>query len=151
MRFAHTNIAARDWKKLVDFYTRVFQCTVKLPERDLNGDWLDNATGLSNARLKGVHLLLPGHGDNPPTLEIFTYEEMQEHNPIMANYIGLTHIAFEVEDVDTTYELAMQHGGGELGKITQRVIEGVGILKFVYMRDPEGNIIEIQSWASQEV
>jgi predicted enzyme related to lactoylglutathione lyase len=146
MRFAHTNIAARDWKLLVDFYTRVFECTVKLPERDLAGDWLDNATGLTRAKLKGVHLLLPGHGDNPPTLEIFTYEEMQDNNPIMANHVGFTHIAFEVEDVDKIYRLAMENGGQALGNITERVIDGVGVLKFVYMRDPEGNIIEIQSW-----
>lgn len=147
MRFAHTNIAARDWKLLVDFYTRVFECTVKLPERDLAGDWLDNATGLTRAKLKGVHLLLPGYGDNPPTLEIFTYEEMQDNTPIMANHVGFTHIAFEVEDVDKIYRLAIKNGGQALGNITERVIDGVGVLKFVYMRDPEGNIIEIQSWA----
>ncbi len=69
----------------------------------------------------GVHLLLPWHGENPPTLEIFSYEEFVDHDPIMANFIGFTHIAFEVE--------------------------GVGMLKFTYFRDPEGNIIEIQSWS----
>jgi hypothetical protein len=26
MRFSHTNIAARDWKKLSDFYINVFEC-----------------------------------------------------------------------------------------------------------------------------
>lgn len=143
MRFAHTNIAARDWRRLVDFYTTVFECTVKLPERDLSGDWLDQATGLSQAKLKGVHLLLPGHGDNPPTLEIFTYEDMVENNPIMANYVGITHIAFEV---DAVYTLALENGATSLGQVTERVVEGVGRLKFLYMRDPEGNIIEIQSW-----
>jgi hypothetical protein len=71
MRFAHTNIAARNWKKLSDFYIHVFDCNVKPPERSLSGKWLDRATGLSNAELEGVHLLLPGHGDNGPTLEYF--------------------------------------------------------------------------------
>jgi hypothetical protein len=28
MRYAHTNIAARDWKKLSDFYIIVFNCTI---------------------------------------------------------------------------------------------------------------------------
>ena len=61
MRYAHTNIAARDWKALADFYTRVFGCRVKPPKRELAGAWLDAATGLQGARLEGVHLLLPGH------------------------------------------------------------------------------------------
>ena len=34
----------------------------------------------------------------------------------------------------------------KLGEITEKIIDGIGMLKFVYFRDPEGNIIEIQSW-----
>jgi len=29
---------------------------------------------------------------------------------------------------------------------SKKTIDGVGDLKFVYFRDPEGNIVEIQSW-----
>jgi predicted enzyme related to lactoylglutathione lyase len=146
MRFAHTNIVARDWKALSKFYIKVFDCKVKPPQRKLSGPWLDDATGLENATLEGVHLLLPGHGDNGPTLEIFTYQNMQDGNPIMANYIGFTHIAFEVYDVDQTLDKAVKNGGQLLGKVTEKTVEGVGELKFVYFRDPEGNIVEIQSW-----
>ncbi len=146
MKYAHTNIAAQNWKTLSDFYVRVFHCTLKPPQRELSGAWLDRATGLSNAQLVGVHLLLPGHGENGPTLEIFSYRCMQENEPLMANYVGFTHIAFEVDDVEKVFADAMQNGATELGKITEKRIEGVGRLKFVYFRDPEGNIVEIQSW-----
>jgi catechol 2,3-dioxygenase-like lactoylglutathione lyase family enzyme len=146
MRYAHTNIAARDWKKLSDFYIRVFDCTMKPPKRNLSGGWLDQATGLSNAELEGVHLLLPGHGESGPTLEIFSYKDMHDCESIMANYNGYTHIAFEVENVDCIFREAIKAGAVKLGDITEKHIEGVGILKFVYFRDPEGNIVEIQSW-----
>ncbi len=146
MRFAHTNIAARDWKRLSDFYIKVFNCKEKLPERNLSGDWLDQATGLTNARLAGIHLLLPGHGASGPTLEIFTYKDGCERKLIMANCTGYTHIAFEVDDVETTLKNALNNGAKLLGKVTEKKIENVGALKFVYFRDPEGNIIEIQSW-----
>ena len=146
MRYAHTNIAARDWKKLSDFYINVFDCSIKPPERKLSGDWLDQATGLSKAELEGVHLLLPGHGDSGPTLEIFSYKDTYDSDPIMANHTGFTHIAFEVEDVDQTFNSAIKNGGKPLGKVTEKAVEGVGILNFVYFRDPEGNIVEIQSW-----
>jgi catechol 2,3-dioxygenase-like lactoylglutathione lyase family enzyme len=146
MRFAHTNIVARDWESLSDFYITVFKCRVKPPQRNLSGTWLDKATGLKDARLEGVHLLLPGHGDNGPTLEIFTYENAHEGAQLMANHTGFTHIAFEVEDVDATLKVALSKGAQLLGEVTEKEIENVGTLKFVYFRDPEGNIIEIQSW-----
>lgn len=146
MRFAHTNIVAKDWKRLAGFYIDVFNCRIKPPKRKLSGDWLDNGTGLTNAEIEGVHLLLPGYADNGPTLEIFTYGETGERKPPMPNHTGFSHIAFEVEDVDATLKKALENGAGMLGKITKREIEGVGKLKFVYFRDPEGNIIEIQSW-----
>ena len=146
MRYAHTNIAARDWKNLSDFYVRIFNCTVQPPKRALSGDWLDKATGLSNAELEGVHLLLPGHGDSGPTLEIFSYKDTHPYGPVMANYTGFTHIAFEVENVESIFKKAIENGAVKLGEITERIIEEVGVLTFVYFRDPEGNIVEIQSW-----
>jgi catechol 2,3-dioxygenase-like lactoylglutathione lyase family enzyme len=137
---------AKDWKKLSHFYIDVFDCIIKPPERKLSGKWLDQATGLSEAKLEGVHLLLPGHGDAGPTLEIFTYKDMHEGETVMANHTGLTHIAFEVEDVEKTFKAALNHGATKLGEITKKAIDGVGMLHFVYFRDPEGNIVEIQSW-----
>lgn len=146
MKYAHTNIIAKDWRRLAEFYTKVFNCTFSPPERDLSGDWLDKGTGLKNASLKGCHLLLPGHGDQGPTLEIFTYEEIESNPPIAANHQGYVHIAFEVEDIESVYQLAIQHEAKELGEISEKSFEGRGTLKFVYFRDPEGNMIEILSW-----
>ena len=146
MRFVHTNIAAQDWNKLAQFYINVFGCTIKPPERRLSGEWLDKGTGLRDAKLEGVHLRLPGFDNNGPTLEIFTYSEMKTSDEVTANKTGFTHIAFEVDDVATTLELALNNGATKLGEITGKHIEGAGDLTFVYFRDPEGNIVEIQSW-----
>ncbi len=132
MRFAHTNIAAKNWKLLSEFYINVFDCKVKPPERKLSGSWLDHATGLQNAILEGVHLLLPGHGGNGPTLEIFSYQDMHDCEPIMVNYVGLTHIAFEVHDVDQTLDKAIKNGGQLLGKVTEKTIDGVGERFFIF-------------------
>jgi catechol 2,3-dioxygenase-like lactoylglutathione lyase family enzyme len=64
----------------------------------------------------------------------------------MANYTGITHIAFEVEDVEKIFRDALKRGATRLGEVTEKTIDGIGVLTFVYLRDPEGNIIEIQSW-----
>ena len=72
-RFAHANLVAKDWKRPSTFYQKVFGCTPIPPERHLPGEWLDRATGLAGARVSGIHLRLPGFGDDGPTLDIFQY------------------------------------------------------------------------------
>ena len=145
MKFVHTNIAARDWKALADFYIGVFDCRILPPERSYEGEWLDRATGLEGAALEGAHLLLPGYGEDGPTLEIFTYTRMEEGRDISPATPGFTHIAFGVEDVENTLEKALAAGARMLGQVTERKVPA-GTLVFVYFRDPEGNIVEIQSW-----
>ncbi len=148
VRYLHTNIISKSWEKLSAFYQSVFECTPVPPTRDLAGDWLDKGTGLNNARLKGIHLRLPGYGDDGPTLEIYQYTEMEgKPSEIAANRQGFGHIAFLVSDVDLMCEKVLANGGGTLGEITNKEVPGVGLLTFVYMCDPEDNIIELQNWS----
>jgi len=146
MRFAHTNIVSTNWKALVDFYIKTFDCKIVPPIRNQCGVWLDKGTGLINAKLEGAHLLLPGHGENGPTLEIYQYQNVQNQNNITPNTKGYGHIAFEVESLETTIEILLKNGGKMNGEVTKRKIEGVGEITFVYARDPEGNLIELQRW-----
>lgn len=145
MRYAHTNIIARDWRRLSAFYQEVFACVPAPPERDLSGQWLDDMTGIDRAHITGVHLRLPGHGESGPTLEIFSYDAMTPHTHAV-NMIGLAHLAFEVDDVEQTVAAVLRHGGAMEGKIVRRKYEGIGDATFVYVKDIEGNIIEIQHW-----
>ena len=36
-KYVHTNLIARDWKRLVRFYFEVFGCEPEGPERDMRG------------------------------------------------------------------------------------------------------------------
>jgi catechol 2,3-dioxygenase-like lactoylglutathione lyase family enzyme len=145
-RFAHTNVVARDWRALAEFYIAVFGCRVKPPPRQQSGDWLARGTGVPGAALEGVHLLLPGHGEAGPTLEVYSYSTPLDAPAGVANRRGFGHIAFEVNDVGRTVEAVVAHGGQLAGQIAERAIEGVGTITFVYARDPESNLVEIQSW-----
>lgn len=147
IKYAHTDIVAEDWKKLSNFYINVFDCKPVPPERDLSGEWLEKATAINKPHLRGQHLRLPGYGNDGPTLEIFQYDQMMDRPvPTCANRKGLGHLAFEVEDVHETLQSLLEHGGHPLGEIVVREIAGVGGITFTYATDPEGNIIEIQSW-----
>ncbi len=145
-RFAHVNLVAHDWRALADFYTRVLGCTALPPERDLSGEWLDRATGLQDARIRGVHLRLPGHGEHGPTLEVFAYDVEADAQPTAPNRPGLGHLAFAVADVHVTCEAIVAAGGSVLGEITTVDIAGAGRIVFAYAADPEGNLIEVQRW-----
>ncbi|GAB5406338.1 MAG: hypothetical protein Aurels2KO_45690 [Aureliella sp.] len=146
MRYAHTNIVTRDWRRLAQFYCDVFACRPIPPERNQSGAWLDRGTGLANAQLSGVHLRLPGHGEQGPTLEIYQYGTTIDNSPTAPNRVGFGHLAFEVDDVAMARQEILDHGGKDVGTIATTTVEGVGILTFCYMSDPDGNLLEIQSW-----
>lgn len=145
-RYRHTNLVASDWRRLARFYTEVFGCEALSPERDLQGSWLDEATGLHSARLEGIHLRLPGHGPGGPTLEIFSYRESVTRPEAMPNETGYGHVAFEVDDVAAALDAVVEHGGRALGRVTRTHIAEAGDLEIVYARDPEANVIELQAW-----
>ena len=147
IKYVHTNLIAHDWKRLVDFYTHVFDCTLVLPERDLAGQWLDDATSVPHAHLRGVHLRLPGYGDAGPTLEIFQYDSKLEKPSTAVNRPGFGHIAFAVNDVDAARDAVIAAGGRDVGRIVAVEIPSAGRIRFVYVTDPEGNVIELQHWS----
>jgi len=146
-KYVHTNLIARDWKKLVRFYCEVFGCEPKGPERDLSGAWLDRVNAVPNAHVRGVHLRLPGYGNNGPTLEIFSYDQLIERELPRSNERGFAHIAFAVDGVGEALEAVIAAGGGTVGEIATAEVKGVGLLRVVYARDPEGNIVELQKWS----
>jgi len=147
-RFAHVNLIARDWRALAGFYVSVMGCAVVLPERDLRGDWLDAATGIRGAHLQGVHLRLPGHGPDGPTLEIFSYDSTAGGEARVPDQPGLGHIAFQVPDVRAAWTAVQASGGAAVGEVLQVTIPGAGSLEWAYVRDPEGNLVELQRWSA---
>jgi len=147
VRYVHTNLIARDWRRLATFYEAVFGCRRLTPERDISDDWLARGTGLPNARLRGAHLRLPGYDDDGPTVEIFEYErQTAAPSPAKIDQPGYGHIAFEVDDIERMRRRVIDEGGSEVGEVVSATIEGAGTITFVYVADPEGNIVELQRW-----
>ncbi|HYE73047.1 MAG TPA: VOC family protein, partial [Blastocatellia bacterium] len=116
-RYVHTNLIARDWRSLAQFYEELFGCVVVPPERDYAGAALEAGTGIQGASLKGVHLRLPGYDANGPTLEIFTYSELTEGQEPKVNRPGYGHIAFEVDSVIDARQQVLAAGGTAIGEI----------------------------------
>ena len=150
-RYGHTNVIARDWRRLAEFYTAVFGCELVPPERDYAGEVLERGTAVPGATLRGVHLRLPGHGDAGPTLEIYTYgTNVSPDGEPAANREGWGHIAFAVDDVIQAAEAVLAAGGGQHGEtVTTTTADGRRVT-WCYLTDPEGNLIEVQSWSGPD-
>ncbi len=146
-RYAHTNLISRDWRALADFYVRVFGCALVPPERDFRGAALDAGTGLRDAHLTGAHLRLPGWGEDGPTLEVYQYDALLERPGPGVNRPGLGHVAFEVADVPAASAEVLAQGGRKVGEIVTLTTSAGRRVTWCYVTDPEGNMIELQSWS----
>jgi glyoxylase I family protein len=147
VRYVHTNLIARDWRALARFYQKLFACVPVPPERDYAGPALEAGTGVPGATLRGVHLRLPGHGSDGPTLEIYTYSRPADGPAPAVNRPGLGHLAFEVPSVPDARREVLNAGGTAVGEIVALTTSAGARVTWCYVADPEGNIIELQAWS----
>jgi predicted enzyme related to lactoylglutathione lyase len=147
-KYVHTNLIAEDWRSLASFYERLFGCVPVPPERDYRGEKLEAGSGIAGAHLTGMHLRLPGYGENGPTLEILNYNLLEKRAGIAVNRPGFGHIAFLVDDVQAARQAVLAEGGKEVGQIVTLGIATGAKVTWCYVTDIEGNVIELQSWAN---
>lgn len=145
VKYGHTNLIAQDWRSLARFYEEHFGCVPVPPERDFGGHDLERGTGIPGAQLRGAHLRLPGHGTEGPTLEIFNYNILEDKPGVAVNRPGFGHIAFVVDDVAAARETVLGAGGQSVGEIVTLTNAAGMNLTWVYVTDPEGNVLELQS------
>jgi catechol 2,3-dioxygenase-like lactoylglutathione lyase family enzyme len=146
-RYGHTNIIAADWRVLARFYQEVFGCVPVPPERDFHGAPIESATGIPSAHVRGIHLRLPGHGDNGPTLEILNYTVLADRPATAANRPGFGHMAFIVDDMGAARQAVLDGGGCAVGDVATLELADSNRVTICYMTDPEGNIVELQVWS----
>ena len=144
-RYGHTNLIANDWRALSRFYQDLFGCVPVPPERNFKGPDLERGTGIRGAELRGEHLRLPGHGPDGPTLEIFSYNFLEKGMSIAVNRLGFGHVAFIVDDVAAAREAVLSAGGQAVGDVVTLTNALGQQLTWVYVTDPEGNVLELQS------
>ncbi len=147
-KYVHTNLIAEDWRRLAAFYQEVFGCTPVPPERDLGGPTMEAGTGIPGVHLRGMHLRLPGCGEDGPTLEIFSYSPQESRPAGAVNRPGFGHIAFRVADVAAARQAVLAAGGRSVGEVVTVTIAGGGKVTWCYLTDPEGNVLELQSWSA---
>jgi predicted enzyme related to lactoylglutathione lyase len=145
-KYVHTNLIARDWRKLSRFYQEVFGFLPVPPERHYKSTDVERGTGVFGSELHGVHLRMPGCGDNGPTLEMYTYSIPKEGPVPAVNRPGFGHIALSVDNVKEAHDAVLQAGGKAVGEIVTVQTAAGTTVTWCYVTDIEGNIVELQAW-----
>ncbi len=104
-------------------------------------------SGIHAAHVRGAHLRLPGYGDEGPTLEIFSYDVLKPRPVTAVDRPGCCHIAFGVDDVAAARKSVLDAGGRAVGEIVTLEVATGAKVTWCYVTDPEGNVIELQSWS----
>jgi catechol 2,3-dioxygenase-like lactoylglutathione lyase family enzyme len=144
--FAHPAIVVRDLERAARFYGEAFGF------RRLGSDlenWQDNpdidaAIGCEGSAVNGC--MLAGHNCY---LELFEFTAPKQQGPapeiLGPHELGIRHIAFYVDDVSAEYERVLGLGASPLG--VPRPEAGITA---VYLRDPDGNVIELAEFPTPE-
>ncbi|TQV83818.1 VOC family protein [Denitrobaculum tricleocarpae] len=141
MKFSHVSLVARDRDRLADFYTAVFECEDRVERWTMSGEQVSKGNGVANSKIYAAWLSLPGADDQ--FLEVLQYENFEDRPTPAVNQPGLGHLCFEVEDIHATSAAILAAGGAPLGEVTDLGTPQSPVL-CVYLRDPEGNVLELE-------
>ncbi|MGH8946410.1 MAG: VOC family protein [Acidimicrobiia bacterium] len=146
MRFDHVKVVTRDVSALADFYERALECRPLSPVMDLADDALIRGLGAKASAIRIAWLGMPGHDPEGPRLEL--YQLPDEAEAARWGYLpGQGQLSFQVDDVETAAEGVVVAGGSFLGETVDWKTPSGKTARFVYLRDPEGNIVDL--WSRQ--
>lgn len=139
----HVTIHVRDFDRMKRFYIEA----MGFHAVDDGSGWdhspeIDEIVGVPQSAARSI-MLSAGNC----FLEMFQYSAPVPDDravPLRPHDHGYTHFCLDVTDIDTVVEHLAKHGmsfdrGGRQGSAVD-----VGVVKAIYGRDPEGNLIEIQ-------
>ena len=141
-RFRHVAIVVSDLDAMVEFYTSVLGFRERSRYESASDDFR-RGVGLPHIKAEVVHLGMAG---SPVEIEMFQFDDTLAAcaDRSRANLPGYRHIAFVVEDLDTACAQLRELGVEFFSDpITLGASGSVAGIQFVYFKDPEGNIVEL--------
>jgi glyoxylase I family protein len=134
----HLAINTANFEVMIDFYRRVLgfeQAGTEFSWK--NNELLDSVIGIPGSAAR-IMMLKAGN----VYLEVFEYSAppAREGAPLRPHDRGYTHFALDVTDIEADQKRLVEAGM----TFTRTVPDGLGGIRAVYGKDPDGNIIEIQ-------
>jgi len=132
----HSGIGVRDMELMIKFYRDVLGFEI-FKEAMESGKFIETILNIPGCVVRTVKM----KADEGNLIELLDFGRFSKENETrnMNNY-GLTHIAFEVEDVNDLHT-KLKGRGIEFNSEPQ--VSPDGYAKVAFCRDPEGNLIEL--------
>jgi glyoxylase I family protein len=136
IKLENVAIAVRDLEAAITFFTDLGLNL--LGRHTVSGEWTDIAVGLDGNHANIAMLQTP---DGNGRLELFEYihPDAIETGPTQPNEIGMHRVAFSLDDIDETLEMAARHGCHPL----RGVATYEDSYKLTYVRGPSGILVMI--------
>lgn len=142
--FSHTGITVSDFNRAVSFYWEIFGCPLvgvadTPPDRVRTFFGVEpgpsEATGRVEGRCKIGWIRVPGGA----VLEIFEFQPQLPPRPVPWNGVGLTHISFNVRNLQRWYDYLSARGV----ECVSRPETSPRGHSFFFAKDFDGNLIEL--------
>lgn len=132
----HTGIVVNDLEASIHFYTKLLGFRI-VKRTEEAGDYIDNILSLKNVNVTTVKMTSP----SGQMIELLKYHSQSEHQKMREIYeIGISHIAFTVDNVDAEYE-RLKNEGVHFNSNPQ--LSPDGYAKVTFCCDPDGSHIEL--------
>jgi catechol 2,3-dioxygenase-like lactoylglutathione lyase family enzyme len=137
----HVGITVPDLDRAIDFYHGVLGLEFgNAPSPVFDSPTLGPAVGVPGANLRQVSLIC---GESIVELLEYTEPPPPNERPLPQNALGAAHLALRVDDVEAT-KAELEAKGVEFLRDVNVVDDGVlAGWRWVYFRDPEGNMLEL--------
>jgi catechol 2,3-dioxygenase-like lactoylglutathione lyase family enzyme len=136
-RFDHAGVIVDDLEAVTEFFVDLgFE---KGSPMRIEGDWVDRIIGLEDVRAEMVMVNAP---DGSGRLELTKFHRPTDPDGTkdpLANRLGLRHLAYIVEDLDSVLERLRSKGIDTIGD----VVNYENIFRLCYVGGPEGLIVEL--------
>ena len=134
----HTGITVSDLDRSVRFYRDLLGCEVSKPIR-AEGPFFETITGVAGCQIDVVFVRVPGH-----VIELLCFR----NPPGRASGLrpcdpGFMHLCLKVADLDKVVALVRSSGFQAVGAIQKADGGPTAGLKVVYVRDPDGVVLEL--------
>lgn len=133
---SHVGLTVSNFHHAVKWYNEMFGLTL-IDEQFMDKDNVNNLYSLYRLKDVSIHLgFLRAKGGG--VIEIFEFSPALPPNETLWNKPGPTHFTFDVKNVSGWYNVLKEKGVKFLSKPQK-----TGINEWVFLEDPDGNLIEL--------
>lgn len=144
----HVNIVVTDMDRSITFYKAVLGLGVVM-DRDLSGEWFERVTGQENARARCVILAAPNGACRIELLAFAGSGRAALPEASLPATPGLRHVAIRVSDLESCLHILQARFGqtAVAADVPKDIVKGGK--RMCYIRDPDGAVIELCQYGSE--